>query len=128
MAAAAGYMGGHLVHPDVELGAGFDKAMQSYVFDPLGMRNTTMDFALAQRGNFATAHAPDVDGHMTLAEARANYSMVPIRPAGAVWSSVDDMLKYVAMELAEGKLISISCVAFLSIMARISASSSTTCR
>jgi CubicO group peptidase (beta-lactamase class C family) len=104
MAAAAGYMGGHLVYPNMELGAAFDKTMQSYVFDPLGMRDTTMDFALAQRGDFATAHAPDVDGHMTLAEARANYSMVPIRPAGAVWSSVDDMLKYVAMELAEGTL------------------------
>ncbi len=104
MAAAAGYMGGHLVHPDVEVGAAFDETMQSYVFDPLGMRNTTMDFALAQLGNFATAHAPDVDGHMTLAEARANYSVVPIRPAGAVWSSVDDMLNYVAMELAEGRL------------------------
>jgi CubicO group peptidase (beta-lactamase class C family) len=104
MAAAAGYIGGHLVHPDAELGAAFDKTMQSYVFDPLGMRDTTMDFALAQRGNFATAHAPDVDGHMTLAEARANYSAVAIRPAGGVWSSVDDMLKYVAMELAEGKL------------------------
>jgi CubicO group peptidase (beta-lactamase class C family) len=104
MAAAAGYMGGQLVYPDMELGAAFDRAMQKQVFDPLGMSNTTMDFALAQRGNFATPHAPDVDGHMTLAEARANYSMVPMRPAGAVWSSVDDMLKYVAMELAEGKL------------------------
>ena len=104
MAAAAGYMGGRLVNPDMELGAAFDKAMQSYVFDPLKMHDTTMDFALAQRGNFATAHAPDVDGHMTRAEARANYSVVPLRPAGAVWSSVNDMLKYVAMELAEGKL------------------------
>ena len=104
MAAAAGYMGGHVIYPNVEVGAGFDKAMQSYVFDPLGMRNTTMDFALAQKENFATPHAPDVDGHMALAEARANYSMVPIRPAGAVWSSVDDMLKYVAMELSEGTL------------------------
>jgi hypothetical protein len=78
--------------------------MKQYVFDPLGMRNSTMDFALAQTGNFATAHAPDVDGHMTTAEARANYSIIPIRPAGAVWSSVNDMLKYVAMELAEGGL------------------------
>jgi len=104
MAAAAGYMGGYLVYPNMELGTAFDKAMQSYVFDPLGMRDTTMDFALAQRGNFATAHAPDVDGHMTLAEAHANYSVVPIRPAGGVWSTVDDMLKYIAMELAEGQL------------------------
>jgi CubicO group peptidase (beta-lactamase class C family) len=104
MAAAAGYIGGHLVYPQMELGAGFDKAIQSYVFNPLKMRDTTMDFALAQRGNFAAAHAPDVDGHMMLAEAHANYSAIPIRPAGAVWSTVDDLLKYVAMELAEGKL------------------------
>jgi CubicO group peptidase (beta-lactamase class C family) len=104
MAAAAGYIGGHLVYPNMELGAGFDKAIQGYVFGPLKMRDTTMDFALAQRGDFATAHAPDVNGHMTLAEAHVNYSAVPIRPAGAVWSTVDDMLKYVAMELAEGKL------------------------
>jgi hypothetical protein len=96
-------MGGHLVYPDMELGAAFDKTMQGYVFDPLGMRDTTMDFAVAQRGNFAIAHAPDVDGHMSLAEAHSNYSMIPVRPAGGVWSSVDDMLKYVAMELAEGK-------------------------
>jgi CubicO group peptidase (beta-lactamase class C family) len=104
MAAAAGYMGGHLVNPGMELGASFDKTMQNYVFDPLDMRDTTMDFAGAQKGNFAVAHAPDVDGRMTLAEAHANYSVVPIRPAGGVWSSVDDMLKYVAMELAEGQL------------------------
>jgi CubicO group peptidase (beta-lactamase class C family) len=29
---------------------------------------------------------------------------VPVRPAGGAWSSVNDMMKYVAMELAEGRL------------------------
>ena len=33
-----------------------------------------------------------------------NYSVIPLRPAGGAWSSVDDMLKYVSMELADGKL------------------------
>jgi hypothetical protein len=33
-----------------------------------------------------------------------NYSIIPLRPAGAAWSNVDDMLKYVSMELANGKL------------------------
>src|SRR5213075_2370665 len=33
-----------------------------------------------------------------------NYSVIPVRPAGAAWSSVRDMLKYISMELAEGKL------------------------
>jgi CubicO group peptidase (beta-lactamase class C family) len=104
MAAAAGFLGGHVAFPALELGAGYDKAMQTLVFDPLGMKSTTHDFARAQSGNVATAHAPNVDGRPALAEARANLSIVPVRPAGGAWSSVNDMMKYVAMELAEGKL------------------------
>jgi CubicO group peptidase (beta-lactamase class C family) len=68
------------------------------------MKATTHDFAKAQMGNFATPHAPDVDGKMALAVGRANLSMVPVRPAGGAWSSVNDVMKFVAMELAEGKL------------------------
>jgi CubicO group peptidase (beta-lactamase class C family) len=104
MAAAAGYIGGHVAYPDLELGAAYDKAMQALVFDPLGMKATTHDFKKAQTRNAAVAHAPDVDGKPALAEARANLSIVPVRPAGGAWSSVNDMMKYVAMELAEGKL------------------------
>ena len=103
MAAAAGYVAGHILYPDMELGAAFDRAMQAYVFDPLGMRDTTMDLALAQRGNFAASHDLDVDGHVLVTRARPDF-IVPERPAGAVWSSVDDMLMYVAMELAGGRL------------------------
>jgi CubicO group peptidase (beta-lactamase class C family) len=33
-----------------------------------------------------------------------NYSVIPVRPAGAAWSNVSDMLKYIAMELSNGKL------------------------
>ena len=104
MAAAAGYIGGHVAYPDMELGAAYDRAMQEQVFAPLGMKDTTHDFAIAQKGNFATAHAPTVDGVMTLAESRANLSVIPVRPAGGAWSSVTDMLRYVAMELSEGVL------------------------
>jgi hypothetical protein len=32
-----------------------------------------------------------------------NYAIIPLRPAGAAWSSVKDMLAYVSMELANGK-------------------------
>lgn len=49
-------------------------------------------------------HAPDIDGRPARALMEINYSIVPARPAGAAWSSVSDMLKYVRMELAEGKL------------------------
>jgi len=104
MAAAAGYTAAHVVHPEMELGAGYDRGMQSYVFDPLQMKATTFNFATALDGNHATAHAPDVDGKPTKALMAVNYAVIPVRPAGGGWSSVRDMLKYVSMELAEGKL------------------------
>jgi CubicO group peptidase (beta-lactamase class C family) len=104
MAAAAGFIGGHVVHPTLELGAAYDRAMQEQVFGPLSMRDTTHDFDLAQRGNFAVPHAPTIDGVPALAVAAANRSVIPVRPAGGAWSNVDDVLRYVAMELAEGQL------------------------
>jgi CubicO group peptidase (beta-lactamase class C family) len=104
MAAAAGYTAAHILFPDKELGAAYDRAMQTYVFDPLNMHATTFDYARALSGNHATAHAPDVDGKPAKALMAVNYAAIPVRPAGAAWSSVRDMLKYVSMELAEGKL------------------------
>ncbi|HWC73596.1 MAG TPA: serine hydrolase domain-containing protein [Gemmatimonadales bacterium] len=104
MAAAAGYMGGHVAYPQLELGAAYDSAMRTLVFQPLGMTSTTFDYAKALAGNHAWPHAPDVDGKTARATMDLNYSIIPVRPAGAAWSNVHDMLKYVAMELAEGKL------------------------
>jgi len=104
MAAAAGYTGGHVAFPDLELGAAYDRAMRTLVFDPLGMTSTTFDYARALAGDHASPHAPDIDDKTSVAAMDIDYSVIPVRPAGAAWSSVADMLKYVAMELAEGKL------------------------
>jgi len=104
LAAAAGYIGGHVAYPKLELGAAYDKAMQTLVFDPLGMKTTTFDYKRAQSGDFAQPESPDADGKPAKAANEVNYSAIPIRPAGAAWSSVNDMLKYVSMELAAGKL------------------------
>jgi CubicO group peptidase (beta-lactamase class C family) len=104
MAAAAGYTGGHMLYSKMEVGAAYDNAMQMLVFDPLGMRETTFDFAKAEKSNHAAPHAPDIDGRPAKALMSVNYSVIPVRPAGAAWSSVQDLLKYVSMELAEGKL------------------------
>jgi CubicO group peptidase (beta-lactamase class C family) len=104
MAAAAGYTGAHVLYSQMEVGAAYDRAMQSYVFDPLGMKATTFDYARALAGNHASPHSPDVDGEPAKALMSVNYAAIPVRPAGAAWSSVRDMLKYVSMELAEGKL------------------------
>jgi CubicO group peptidase (beta-lactamase class C family) len=104
MAAAAGYIGGHIVYPDKELGAAYDAAMQKMIFDPLGMKSTTFDYARALAGNHATPHGDDIDGKPTVAAMDINYSIVPARPAGAVWTSSADLSRYVQLELNQGKL------------------------
>jgi len=104
LAGAAGFTGGHVLYPQLEIGAAYDKAMQTEVFDPLGMQASTFDYARALSGNHSIAHAPDIDGKPARAVFELNYSIIPLRPAGAGWSSVNDMLKYVAMELANGAL------------------------
>lgn len=105
MASAGGYVAAHVVHPEHELGEAYDKAMQSIVFEPLDMKATTFDYDVAMgSGNYASPHSVDVNGDPAVALMDVNYAVIPVRPAGAGWSSVNDMLKYVAMELAVGEL------------------------
>ncbi len=104
MAAAAGNIGATLVGRKRELGAAYDEAMRRKVFVPLGMRNTTFDFVRAQKGNYARPHADDIDGNLSRARMDLNYSVVPFRPQGGMWTSARDLSRYVQMELARGKL------------------------
>jgi CubicO group peptidase (beta-lactamase class C family) len=104
MAAAAGYIGAHVVYPERELGAAYDEAMQQRIFNPLGMKSTTFDYAHALAGNHASPHGDDVDGKPTVASMAINYSIVPARPAGGVWTSAHDLIRDVQLERALGKL------------------------
>ena len=104
MASAAGFVGAHIVYPDLELGAAYDKAMQEKIFDPLGMTSTTFDYAKALSGNHASPHGDDVDGKPRVASMAFNYSILPARPAGGVWTSAHDFIRYVQLEANLGKL------------------------
>jgi len=104
MAAAAGYIGAHQVYPNKELGAAYDEAMQRKIFDPLAMKSTTFDMARALHGNHASPHGDDVDGKPSVANIAFDYSVMPHRPAGGVWTSAHDLIRYVQLELAQGKL------------------------
>jgi CubicO group peptidase (beta-lactamase class C family) len=104
MAASAGYVGAHALHPDKEFGAAYDAAMREQVFQPLGMKATTFDRAVAWQHDHAVPHSLDVDGHTAVAGMGINEAIYAARPAGAAWSSVDDLLRYVEMELADGVL------------------------
>ena len=76
--------------------------MRSKVFGPLGMTHSTFDFPTALSGNFASPHDNDVDGKTIPARMDSNYSVVPLRPAGGMWTSASDLSNYVRMELALG--------------------------
>lgn len=104
MAAAAGYIGAHLVYPDKELGVAYDTAMQKKIFDPLGMNSTTFDMARALKGNHASPHGDDWDGKPSVGDIAFDYSVMPHRPAGGVWTSAHDLIRYVQIELTQGKL------------------------
>ncbi|MEP6634745.1 MAG: serine hydrolase domain-containing protein, partial [Luteimonas sp.] len=104
MAAAAGYIGGQVAYPGTELGAGYDKAMQTLVLDPLGMRDTTFNYAKAQSGDYAVPHGYDIDHHVEVMGMGLNDTIAASRPAGAAWSTVNNLLKYVQMEIQRGVL------------------------
>lgn len=104
LAASGGYLGAHVREPDRELGAAYDAAMQALVFDPLGMSDTTFDYAKALAGDHAAPYGLDIDGRLQVAVMGINDAGIPSRPDGGEWSSTRDMLRYVRMELAKGRL------------------------
>jgi CubicO group peptidase (beta-lactamase class C family) len=104
MAAAAGFIGGSQAVPGKEWGAAYDEAMRTKVFGPLGMTTTTFDFAKALKGDVAQPHGDDVNGNVVRARMDLNYSVIPVRPAGGVWTSPRELARYVEMELGKGML------------------------
>jgi CubicO group peptidase (beta-lactamase class C family) len=104
MASGAGYVAGYLYNPKMELGAAYDEAMRKVIFEPLGMTSTTFDYGRALKANHATPHGYDIDGRQKVASMDLNYSIHPHRPAGGVWTTARDLIKYVQLELAKGKL------------------------
>jgi CubicO group peptidase (beta-lactamase class C family) len=104
MASAAGYIGGSLVYPKMELGAAYDRAMDEKIFKPLGMRDSTFDYAKGMAGNWASPHGLDIDGRMVRMSNDFNWAPYPHRPAGAAFSTTADMVHYVQLELSKGVL------------------------
>jgi CubicO group peptidase (beta-lactamase class C family) len=104
MAAAAGYVAASVLHQGQEIGAAYDQAMRTRVFEPLGMSRTTFDFASAINGDHASPHGVNIDGTTVPESADHDMSIVPVRPAGGMWTSAHDLAQYVAMELRQGLL------------------------
>lgn len=87
IAATAGY-------PDWQ--AGYLGLMQSKMFDPLGMNHTTFDFDLAvQDATHAFPHQYQPESHtITPAPLEDERFVLPVLPAGGMWSTANDLTHF----------------------------------
>ncbi|QXQ07456.1 beta-lactamase family protein [Sphingosinicellaceae bacterium] len=107
MAAAAGYIGGHLVRPEMQLDQAFYRSINEKVLKPLGMTATTFDYPRAMAKDWAVPHADALSGDpepILGAGMKLNYAFSRYAAAGGAWSTANDLIKYVRFELNEGKL------------------------
>jgi len=103
MVAAGGYIAAAALEPGKDVGAAYDRQMRERLFRPLGMTRTTFDYGQAMRGNHATPHGDDIGGITRVADMGLNRTIIPARPAGAVWTSPHDFSRWVLMELNKGR-------------------------
>ncbi len=79
----------------------WESLMQKRLFGPLGMKNATFTYRIrADQRNIAAAHFHDGDSYTAMA-------WVPqetLAPAGGMAASIGDMVPFLRMHLAEGKL------------------------
>jgi CubicO group peptidase (beta-lactamase class C family) len=104
MVSAGGFAAAHAAVPRKKLAAAYADAIKSQVFAPLGMKATTIDIARVARGDHAAPHPADLGGEPVPVAAAAETWVVPIAPAGALWSNVDDMARFLQLELGKGML------------------------
>jgi CubicO group peptidase (beta-lactamase class C family) len=102
MVAAGGYAAAHAYAPKKSFNDAYSDAMQAKVFGPIGMKSTTLDFAAVQRVDHAMPHNESVDGTLRALPLAEEDFVTPLRPAGASWSNLHDMERYVMTEMAKG--------------------------
>ena len=102
MVAAGGYAAAHVFDPKRSIGDAYDAAMKKNIFEPIGMKETTLDFGTALRANHAMPHSDAIDGTPHPIPITEEHFVTALRPAGGVWSSVHDMERYVMTEMADG--------------------------
>ena len=103
MVAAAGYLAALAAGGEYgTLYEDYVALMQERVFDPIGMTATTFSFDRALAGEHATPHGQTLSGEYQVLPLEYERFVTPVAPAGAAWSNVVDMARYLIMELNRG--------------------------
>ncbi len=104
MVATAGYIAGQVAeNNNGDLAGDYAKALQSRVLDPIGMISTTLSFQqVEEEGNYAIPHTLMLDQTYVPISLDLERSLETIGPAGAHWSTLNDMARYMITQLADG--------------------------
>jgi CubicO group peptidase (beta-lactamase class C family) len=100
LVAAGGYAAAHSFAPGSSLGEAYERAMGQLVFEPLGMQQTSV--LCTDSPEDAAPHASDLEGNSVPLDAAMERFADAVAPAGSVWSTLLDMVKYVRCELQKG--------------------------
>ncbi|MAU12932.1 MAG: hypothetical protein CL607_24135 [Anaerolineaceae bacterium] len=106
MFAVGGYAAARTVADSdgTDLHGAYTTLMQKRIFDPIGMSNTTFDFdAAISDENHALPHTFDVVArNLDVIPIDWEQFLVPVAPAGAAWSNIEDMALYLTTQLNRG--------------------------
>ncbi len=96
-AAAAGAEYGSLM-------AGYQALLSEKVLEPIGMLDTTLSFeGVVGRGQHATPHQQSLEsGAFEPIDVTNEEMLSPVAPAGAHWSTIEDMARYLQTVMARG--------------------------
>lgn len=101
---AGGYAAARASTPEGSLENAYAVAMQKYVFNPLQMKNSVLKPEDARKRGAAMPHATDFNGQLGEIPLGIEHFAYGLAPAGAVWSTVEDLSKYLLLEMNNGLL------------------------
>lgn len=105
LTAAGGMIAGHVSEPrERDFSVAYGAALKARLLSPLGMTSTVLSQqAVQRRKNFARPHDVDLANHTHEVSLAAERFVDSVSPAGALWSTANDMAKYLGFQLARGK-------------------------
>lgn len=103
LVAVGGLTGANVYGKGNDLFSKYENAMNDLVFKPLQMSSTRVRPKESDQNNMASPHAANYDNKTEPFPLSVEDMLYVIAPAGSIWSNIDDLSKYVMMELANGK-------------------------
>jgi CubicO group peptidase (beta-lactamase class C family) len=100
--AAGGYAAARAYSATGSLNDAYAGAMSDLVFAPLDMRHSSTLRPNASDDDIAMPHEPGFDGHTVAVPPLAQDFAFSKLPAGGIWSTAEDLARYVLLELSGG--------------------------